>query len=241
MADERPLVALALPYCGRIAFGAAQGYFLTPTRGACQVVRLATESSLLVHGFNSLWAEALNLRGRGLTHFAMIHADVSPEPGWLDVLLGELVRLGADLVSAVVPIKDERGLTSTAVAGENPWGSRRLTLTEVHRLPETFGPEDVGGPLLVNSGLWVCDFTKPWCEQVHFRQRDQVVRGPSGQFLARTLSEDWAWAADLQQRGCRVYATRKVRLTHEGGRSYPNDHAWGRWQRDEAVTDEEGR
>ena len=47
-------------------------------------------------GFNSLWANALNLAAAGeATHFAMLHADVAPQEGWLDILADELDRKSA--------------------------------------------------------------------------------------------------------------------------------------------------
>src|SRR5512146_50667 len=66
--------------------------------------------------FNRLWAAALTKAQRGkITHFAMLHSDIAPEPGFLDVLMEECCRLNADLVSAVIPLKDGRAVTSTAI------------------------------------------------------------------------------------------------------------------------------
>jgi hypothetical protein len=51
-------------------------------------------------GFDQLWAMALNHADAGeATHFAMHHDDVGTGPDWLGVLLAELDRLDADLVS----------------------------------------------------------------------------------------------------------------------------------------------
>lgn len=190
--------------------------------------------SLLNHNFNRHWAEALNLRddGQGATHFAMIHADVCPQEGWLDVLLGELTANDADVVSAVIPIKDDRGLTTTAVYdGVDPWNRRRFTLKEIHRLPATFGAEDVGEALLINTGLWVCDLRKPWCDDCCFHSLERIVR-KDGRYAAEVLSEDWAFGHFLNGYGAKVLATRKVQVLHEGGHRFPNTTPWGAWETD---------
>jgi hypothetical protein len=139
-------------------------------------------SSLLGNSFDNHWATALNLQAEGepITHFAMLHSDVVPSDWWLDQLLNDLTEYQADVVSAVIPIKDLKGLTSTAIDDPTDgWDVlRRLTLTEVHRLPEVFGAEDCGYPdnlLLVNTGCWVCDFTKDWRYEVNFEIRNRIV------------------------------------------------------------------
>ncbi len=47
-------------------------------------------------------------------------------------------RVGADVIATVVPIKDNRGLTSTGLQDPDTLQIRRLTMTEVFRLPVTF-------------------------------------------------------------------------------------------------------
>lgn len=129
--------------------------------------------SLLANSFNRFWAHALTLKANGLdiTHFAMLHDDIVPQDGWLDVLMAEIIKHKADVVSALVPIKDWMGLTSSAIDHDDGFGViRRITMTEAYNLPETFDAEDCGypkGKLLANTGCWVCDFTKPWVTAVH--------------------------------------------------------------------------
>lgn len=188
--------------------------------------------------FNSLWAEALNLRGGwdAPSHWAMHHADVAAPPGWLDVLLDEMARVGADVMSAVVAIKDERGLTTTAVGRDGGHVLRRLTLREVHRLPATFSADDVrrapGETLLVNTGLWACRFTEPWVEEHCFRVHDGTRRRPDGTWEAVELTEDWAFSDWANRRGLKVWATRKVATVHQGGRGYGTAEPWGSWETD---------
>lgn len=246
---SEPYVALAMPRAGGITEGAAQGFYLWPMRpgkdGTCRCIQLQASSSLLNHCFNTLWASALSFREKiGLTHFAMIHSDVSPDRFWLNTLLDELTRLDADVVSAVIPMKDHKGLTSTGIQTDDPWETRRLTMREVMNLPETFSAKDVGGPLALNTGLWVCDFTKPWCEDLVFNSRERIVRKSDGDYESQVISEDWLMSQRLNQLGCKLYATRKVGVSHEGSIGFTNEYAWGQWDRDEthyrrmAKTDE---
>lgn len=202
-------------------------------------------TSLLPFTFNLIWTGALNDRAgaatweldgsmgtRPIDYFAMIHDDIKPDGGWIGTLVGELEATGADLISAVVPIKDGRGLTSTAVDDTgDAWNPRRLTLKEVHDLPPTFGDSDVGGALLLNTGLWVCRFDRPWVERVGFRQQDCIVRR-GGRFVAQTTPEDWDFTRQVRLQGGKVLATRKVGLEHERP-EFTNRRPWGVWASDE--------
>lgn len=235
---RKPLVLLAIPsYDGWYCDGAAEAFYNTPTVGKCDIQRTRGRSSFLTKTFNDLWCAALNRRALGFTHFAMIHADIGPiTPGWVDVLVSELERLDADMVSAVAPIKTPHGWTSTAVAlnDDDPWLRRRLTMKEVYDLPETFGADDVGGPLLLNTGLWVCRLDRPWCEQVCFDTLNRIVK-KDGVWHTEAISEDWLFSAALNRLGCKLYATRKVTLAHDGGGEYKTDHVWGTQERDEVF------
>lgn len=196
-------------------------------------------SSLLPYTFNMLWTGAFNQRAKyGIQYFAMIHDDIVPKAGWLSELTDELHASGADLLSCVVPIKDERGLTSTAVdsTGDN-WNPRRLTVRESLALPETFGSADVGGPLLANTGLWVCRLDRPWWEKCFFRQHD-TIRVKEGTFEALTMPEDWDFSRQVASHGGVVKVTRKIPLYHER-REYSLARPWG-WAVDEDCRREFG-
>jgi hypothetical protein len=240
--------------------------------------------SLLALMFNRTWCAALNQRrSRQLTHFAMHHADVEAPPGWLDLLVEEQQRVHADVLSVVVPIKDNRGLTSTGWQDPETRVIRRFTMSEIAKLPPTFSAEqvaacglapatakpqaDVGGmlsrpelqqrgqagrrresmapgesmapatlpnavDLVVNTGLWICDFTRPWVEEVCFSIVDAVCRNEQGEFEAKCLPEDWNFSGWCAREGLRVFATSKVAVTHHGRAGYRNDHPWGEWQTD---------
>lgn len=171
-----------------------------------------------------------------VSHFAMLHDDVCPQEGWLDQLLGDLEEHSADVMSAVVPIKDEQGLTSTAIDDpEDPWNvERRITMTELMRLPEVFGAADCGYPdrkLLVNTGCWICRLDREWRRHVSFTIRDRIVY-KDGKWTPEVASEDWNFSRDVQELGGKVMATRRVMLKHAGEMFYPNSHGWGNWKHD---------
>jgi hypothetical protein len=231
-------IYLAVPHYGSIVPDALPSLAMPSARH--RVTLRAQGASLLAYNFNRLWCDALNQRReRGLTHFAMHHADLAAPAGWLDTLIDEMQWSGADVLSVVVPIKDARGLTSTAVQHVESGALRRLTMHEIAELPETFDGAAVCKPgevLLVNTGLWVCDFTRPWVEEAWFTIADRIVRRPDGTFQANVFSEDWNFSAWCQRRGLRVFATRIVPVKHFGAAGFGNEAAWGEWSTDrEAV------
>jgi hypothetical protein len=197
--------------------------------------------SLLANGFNYLWVDAL--RG-GYDYFVMLHADVEPRPGWLDILVDELEAHEADVVSCVIPIKGPYGITSTGIGQrDDPWHLlRRLTMHEIVRLPETFSAEDAGypdHPLAVNTGCWVADLRKDWCRETDndgvlkasFSIDDRIIQD-GDDWKVECRPEDWRWSRQLWEMGCKVLATRKVQLIHHGDGQYQNSQAWGRWDHD---------
>lgn len=211
-------------------------------RGRFAVTR--QRRSLLTLNFNDLWCRALNTRkddSDHWSHWALCHDDIVPAPLWVDTIIDEMEASGADICSAVVPIKDDRGLTSTGVRNVKTGANRRLTMTEVFELPETFGIKDIDhGPdeiLIVNSGLMVVRFTERWIEPPAFPgfvQLDSIIGYSDGTFAAATLSEDWCFSEWASRMGLNVIATRKTPLGHwdDAGKEYRNDSVWGRWTTD---------
>lgn len=197
-------------------------------------VDFSSASALLARNFNQLWCAALNSRERErCSLFAMHHADIGAEPFWLDKLIVERERVGADILSVVIPIKDERGLTSTGYQCKKTHNVWRFTMREIMEFPVTFDAAAVGKGeyfLAVNTGLMVCDFSKPWVEEFHFEVRDRIRRDEAGKFKVATMPEDWSLSAWAQMRGLKVMATRCVGITHHGRASFPNDQAWGEWE-----------
>jgi hypothetical protein len=236
----RPNIFLCPPtYDGK---GEARGYwhfFNCATRNLNERIIYAVggRCSLLALGFNSFVCDALNDAERlDIGYFGMMHSDIIPEPGWLDILWRELHEYQADVVSAVIPIKDPRGLTSTAI--DDPKDSfdvlRRLTTAEVHSLPETFNGADCGHPgrLLVNTGLWLArlEVLERWADEYAgcFTIRDRIIKRPAdGKRFAQAAPEDWNFSRDLNRLGASVYATRAVRLKHVGQFEWDSDHVFG--------------
>ncbi len=234
---KRPVVFLALPNRPGEAFAAGilSPLFHTGTRHQVYDIR-AQSASLLPLNFNNLWCQALNERP-AMTHFCMMHSDVCPEDGWLDILLDEQRKSGADILSVVIPIKDERGLTSTGVMDWRTRQMRHLTVREALKLPPTFDAAEAGYPgqcLLMNTGLWVCDFTRPWVEQMYFRFEDRIVRRPDGRFEAQAVSEDWLFSIDAARMGLKVFATTAVKVKHQGNFQFPNFAPWGSLETDDS-------
>ena len=199
--------------------------------------------------FDVLWMRALTRAAAGeLDYFVMLHSDVAPAANWIDTLVSEMERTGADLISAVVPLKDPRGLTSTALSRpEDRWGAfRRLTVKELQMLPPTFDAADCGFDgfvLLHNTGCWIADMRRPIFRTqegnrtvLDFNFPRQIVRDEMGYRLDRE-SEDWAFSRKLFKLGAKTFATSAVRLSHmDGAVPFPN---WGNWGNQ--VHDEETR
>src|SRR5213593_259218 len=104
---------LAMPgYRGGIHNADAVAMLLTQHRD-WDIIYQNTNQSLLTYNFNLMWADALNKRDEGrVTHFLMLHTDVQPKiPDWAGVLMREMDRFHADVMSAVIPIKNTDGMT----------------------------------------------------------------------------------------------------------------------------------
>ncbi|NQU20939.1 MAG: hypothetical protein HQ567_06615 [Candidatus Nealsonbacteria bacterium] len=222
---------------GEMQAGAARGLYLPTER--YDVRRFTVAGTGLARVFNTLWASALNLYDDGkVTHAAMLHSDIEPDPFWVDLLMDEMNRLDADVVSAVIPICDPAGVTSTAIGnpGDKWHPLRRLTMHEVMELPITFDNVGAGYPdnaLLINTGCWLADLRRPFWHthhdgvaSIYFEQRDRLVRR-NDQWEVERESEDWRLGRQLHELGCKVYATRAVRAVHHGEAGWSNWTAWG--------------
>lgn len=217
--------------------------------------------SLLANSFCVAWCHALNLQADGerVDYFGMLHDDVVPQIDWADQLIDDLEEHDADVMSAVTPIKDPLGLSSTAISDPSDHLSvtRRITMTEAWGLPEVFSAEDCGyvppHRLLINTGCWVCRFDRPWrfdsrrnpkaspdCSGAvpftPFTIRDEVRRAlmPDGKvrWVAAVEPEDWWFSRWVGEQGGKVMATRRVKLKHVGHIPYSNDEPWGQMETD---------
>ena len=122
----------------------------------------------------------LSTNERMASHFCLLHDDIVPEPLWLDKMMRIMEEQHADILSVVVPLKNDKGLTSTAldvgVGDEDPhWRVKRLTLKEIYN---DYEPTFTHEKLLVNTGLMLVDLRKPWVENVWFAFEDKIIPDP---------------------------------------------------------------
>src|SRR5260221_2329947 len=127
---------------GRIHDGCAK-YFYKNTAQHHEVEGAVATFSLLTFNCNLLWAVALNRHEvKQADWFAMIHSDVEPEQFWVDKLIAEADRHKADIMTAAMPIKNEKGLTSTAIShpSDDCRAFLRITMSQVRHpsFPVTF-------------------------------------------------------------------------------------------------------
>ncbi len=188
--------------------------------------------SLLAANFNQLWCGALNMahEGRQVDYFAMLHDDIGPPDYWLDALIDELEANDLDMLGVVVPIKDTRGMTSLALhkEGDNWSPDSRLSMHDAFELPETFTSKDIGEPLLLNTGCWVCRFDMRWVTKVHFEINDRIVFNTAiNRYQSQTEPEDWYFSRLCHEIGLKIGATRKVSISHQGDLEFTNKQAWG--------------
>ena len=180
-------------------------------------------------GFNKLWIEALNQRPK-FTHFLMLHSDIVPMgEHWIDKLVALMEKTGADVLSVVSPIKDEKGFTSTAL--DEPvgtqisqrWRVRRLTMHEVFKRPPTWTEPK----LLINTGVMLVDIRKPWVDKIHFHFDDDIIVDAKGRKRAVCFPEDWNFSRDARNLGASLWATREIPIQHFGPSAYMNTEPWG--------------
>jgi SAM-dependent methyltransferase len=234
MADgpARKKVLLGMPSHGDIAVHAARALFRS-TADRFDVHIMQQIGSLLAQNMNILWCEALNRArsGPGCDYFAMLHGDCQPEDFWLDKLIDEMEAKDLDVLGVVSPIKDQRGRTSIALARPdgNTWRVHaRLTMKEVCRLPETFTSEDVGYPLLLNTGCWVCRFDEERMKKFHFEVNDRIIFNTKYErYIPECEPEDWNLSRCFHEYGLKIGATRKIKMGHRGPINFGNQEPWG--------------
>lgn len=194
-----------------------------------------------------MFCAAMNarLKDTSVGWFAVLHSDVEPEAWWVDKLIAEADANHADMLSVVIPIKDETGRSSTAIAGPDLVQTCRpfdmLTMQQVsHSLfPRTFAINDccnalaqlpgqlrvANAPreaLLLNTGCFVLRLTAniDW-SKIWFSMHDGIERTSTG-FHPVNISEDWLFSYRVAQQGGRCMATTAVKVVHHGRAGYPN-------------------
>lgn len=191
------------------------------------------ESCLVARSFNTCLA--LCLAEGGFDYFCLLHADVAPQFGFVDVLLDEMDASGADIIHAPAAIKNPNGATTTAIAySDDEWEPvRRITTTELQKLPQTFDIETLRecydplalrllpntGCMLIKLGEWIDDFPG-------FEVRDRLGT-VSGVRVPQSVTEDWNFGHWADRNGLQVAGTRAVVTEHWGPAPYPSNQAWG--------------
>ena len=229
-----------------LCYGAAKG-LKEATLGAHDVYD--EQRGLGWDDMNQLWCHALNMAKHGtITHYAQLHSDITPAPGWIDLLIDELEARGADFISATVALKDEKGLTSCGIGDPaNPWQPlRRFTVRELCKMPETFDISETPHHdkyLLHNSGCFVADLRNPaWrtvdtqdCLVCDFGFPIRSRLQDDGLLVSERESEDWHFPRGMAAIGVKTLATRRVATIHFGQKGFRNDHPWGTLEHDEAT------
>jgi len=133
-------------------------------------------------------------------------------------------RPKCEVLSAVVPLKDMQGVTSTAIEGPTPWHPTRYTIRQTLEMPVTFTHPE----LLVNTGLLLIDLrNNEWIKKVCFSISDGIGHGPDGRSVPVVVSEDWYFSRQARAAGVTLWATRAVKLIHRGFFNYPSWTPWG--------------
>ena len=215
-------IYLALPsYDGTYRTGALVGSLNASRHHDVQA--LPGGGSLLPKCFNQHWATAVSAGKWDL--FVMLHADIWPEPFFVDKLVHLLAHHQADVVSCMVPMKDSRSIYSTSMwLPGNLEPHYRLGDEDKRNLPGTFSSEHVNriigvqGQLLVNTGCWIARLRQPWNKQVWFEFTDSIDWDWEGTGEAKVVNvaEDWNFSKKLHSLGCTVLATQEIAIDHHG-------------------------
>lgn len=191
-----------------------------------------SDTSATCFSFNRLWIDALDAWEQGkITHFLMVHSDIVPENYFVDKMVAIMERTKADVLSAIIPIKDNMGLTSTAMeepmGDEDPrWRVRRVTMREAHALGKTWTHDAV----LLNTGLMMVKMGE-WCKSMHFHFDDDIIQY-RGRRHPVCFPEDWNFSRDAKKLGAKLWATREVLANHMGITGFPNWKPWGSLETD---------
>lgn len=230
-------VLIGMPWDGKSVHLAAAKAFFHPCRKDS-----AIEFRLMDHGgcavlmnHNAILSKAIDLYEAGeIDALAILHGDIGANTGWLDDLYAPMLEKGLDLIAASVPIKDDRGLTSTAVDDmEDDYAPRRLTQRQVAELPEVFTDSDIGGPILLNTGMMLLKFG-PWVltdpAPIHF-EFVNCIKKKDGVRFPWFKPDDWQLSRMCRKLGLKLACTKSIPLHHFGDKVYKSTETWG-WKED---------
>lgn len=244
--QPRTTILIGCPiHTSQLEHKTASAIHFPSNRTDLDILKIFSSSSLLATNFNRIWSTALNYNAerpaeKHIKWFILLHGDIVPESNWVDKLIALAEQHQTDLLSVVVPFKDQSGLTSTALGGPDPYNIvSRLTMHQVIELPATFGADDVRKffnidddydheyPLLVNSGCIIVNMQMPYARSLFFTINDHIRTDAQGKMYPVTEPEDWFFSRLIQNYGGKVMATREVQVAHVGQRNYNNDQVWG--------------
>lgn len=214
-------VFLAVP-CGTQQIDPELSTIVSSSCSNIKITLAIQVNSALPHNFNMLWYEAVNGRPE-YTHFAMVHSDVVPEPLFLPKLLKIMEDKNVDIVSTIIPLKSNTGLTSLAI-DTDIWNPRRLAMKELKDL-------DQYNNLLFNTGCWIARLDRPWVEKVCFTFKNEIHKD-GDRFVPKFEPEDWAFSRFCIAKNIPYTVTRDVIVKHIGTTGYPNQGEWGTWNTD---------
>jgi hypothetical protein len=207
---------------------ACEGWaYIYPESDEFECFGTTIKSSMLCDSFNMGVASAKN---GGADYFAMIHSDIVAPSGWLARLIKALEENGADMIHAAAMIKDQRGLTSTTIAYSlDPYGrKRRLSIKEVHSLPDVFTVKDIQEQidekaiaLLPNPGCMVMRCGKWFLDWPGFSTLSRVRLRDDGKYWTESISEDYVFGYYAAEHG--------INLAVAGPRLVPTHHI-GEWE-----------
>ena len=240
---NRTTILIGCPIHGsQLEWKTASAIHTPSARKDLNILKIFSNSSLLATNFNRIWATAHNWSvehpDQKVKWFFLLHGDIIPEENWVDKMIALAEQHQTDLLSVVVPFKDQSGFTSTAVGTDDVFDIHaRITMHQVFQLPPTFDAIDAAKlmgittlpvpPLLVNSGCIIVNLEAPFARDLYFTINDQVREDKQGKLYPVTEPEDWFFARLVQSYGGKVMATREVKVAHVGSRHYNNDQVWG--------------
>ena len=241
----RKKIALFVPnYDGNIS-GKTTHSMLTACQSVHHVSINSGGMSLLARNFNTGFLAALM---GGFDYFVMLHSDIGASnvvtnTPWIDSLVQDCETMKCAVLSVVIPLKNDTGVTSLALSLDrtNKYEIRRVTMKELVKLPidficredvcEIFGLDpDQAGALYINTGFMCVnlrDFDWKGQKFPGFSIDDRIYWSPEGQPLPYTLSEDWGFSLWVTMQGWPVFATKRYPATHFGGKDYSNQEIWG--------------
>jgi hypothetical protein len=210
--DGSVKIFLGIPtYDGQMCGGAV--YPIVVAASEYQIHLMVNSSSLLPQNFNMLWCAFVE---SDCDYFVMLHSDIQPDVEFVKKLVDRSKDF--DVVSAVSPIKDDSGDTSTAMFQGDT--IRRLSMKDIDSLPETFTTKDVHerlgleGKLVLNTGCWIAK-RGDWCEKFPGFSTSCMIK--EGKPIS--LTEDWRFSLWAYDQGLKLAAT-QIPLTHYGTKGW---------------------